>query len=138
MAVDTIAGLKAKMPVGESAGTSVQDLHDVIDTLEDRTTQSMISITTNYGVSLSDNRRKIIVNSAASVTITLPGNTPAGFELMVVQINAGAGVIAATGGSVQSRDSHTRTAGQWSVAYLFCSSNPGSSPTIILTGDTAP
>lgn len=138
MAIDTIAGLKAKMPLAIAAGTSVSDLHDLIDTLEDRTTQSLIPVTAAYGVSLLDNRRKVIVNAASAVTVTLPSNTPAGFELMIVQIGLGAAVIAVTGGAVLSRDNHTRTAGQNAVAYLFCASNAGTAPQVILTGDTAP
>jgi hypothetical protein len=34
MAVDTIAGLKAKMPLNVVGGTTVQDMHDLIDTFE--------------------------------------------------------------------------------------------------------
>ena len=138
MAIDTIVGLKAKMPLATAAGTSVADLHDLIDTLEDRTTQSLIPVTAAYGVSLLDNRRKVIVNAASPVTVTLPSNTPAGFELIVVQTGAGAAVISATGGAVLSRDNHTRTAGQNAVSFLFCVSNAGAAPQIILTGDTAP
>jgi hypothetical protein len=138
MTVQTIATLKSNMPVGQAAGTSVSDLHDIVDTLEDRTTQAIITITGNYGVALADNRRKIVVNTASPVTITLPSNTPAGFELTVAQIGAGAGILAATGGNVRSRDNHTRTAGTYAVAFLFCVSNAGTAPEILLTGDTAP
>src|SRR5688500_12965305 len=126
------------MPISEAAQTSVQDIHDLIDTMEDRTTQAFVSTAVNYGVTLADNRRKIIVTSASAVTITLPNNTPAGFELMIVQLAAGAGVVAVTGGSVLSKDNHTRTSGQYAVAYLFCHANAGTSPQVILTGDTAP
>ena len=138
MAVDTIAGLKAKMPLAEAAGTSVSDLWDVLDTLEDRTTQALVPVTANYGVVLTDNRRKIIVTSAGAITITLPNTTPAGFELTVVQMGAGASVIQVTGGTLLSRDNHTRTAGQYAVAFLVCVSNAGTAPQVVLTGDTAP
>jgi hypothetical protein len=138
MAIDTIAGLKAKMPIGAAAGTSVADLHDLIDTLEDRTTQVLVTVTGDYGVALTDNRRKIVVNAAVTRTVTLPASTPAGFELVVIQLGTGAAAIAATGGTLLSKDNHTRTSGQNAVAYLFCISNAGSSPQIILTGDTAP
>ena len=66
MAVDTIAGLKAKMPLATAAGTSVSDLWDLIDTLEDRTSQSIIPVSANYGVTLADNRRKILVTSTGT------------------------------------------------------------------------
>lgn len=138
MAVDTIAGLKTKMPLAVAAGTSVADLWDLIDTLEDRTTQSLVPVTANYGVALTDNRRKIIATSAAAITITLPSNTPAGFEVTVIQMGAGASVLQVTGGTLLSRDNHTRTAGQYAVAFLVCVSNAGTAPQVILTGDTAP
>jgi hypothetical protein len=138
MVVDTPAGLKAKMPIAQVAGTSVSDLHDLIDTLEDRTTQDLITTATNYGVALADNRRKVVVTAAAAVTITLPSNTPVGFELLIIQAGTGAGVVAATGGAVRSRDNHTRTAGQYAVAYLVCYANAGTAPQVMLTGDTAP
>jgi hypothetical protein len=138
MAVDTIAGLKAKMPIGTAAGTSVSDLHDLIDTLEDRTTQALITVTGDYGVALTDNRRKIVINASVTRNVTLPSGTPAGFELVVIQLGTGAAAISATGGAILSKDNHTRTSGQNAVAYLFCISNAGSAPQIILTGDTAP
>jgi hypothetical protein len=138
MTVQTISALKAAMPVGQAAGTSVSDLHDIVDTLEDRTTQALVTVTGNYGVALTDNRRKLVVNAASPVNLTLPSNTPVGFELTIAQIGAGAGVVAVTGGNLRSRDNHTRTAGQYSVAFLFCVSNAGSAPEVVLTGDTAP
>lgn len=138
MAVDTIAGLKAKMPLAEAAGTSVSDIWDILDTLEDRTTQALVPITANYGVVLTDNRRKIIATSAGANTITLPNTTPVGFELTIVQMGAGASVVQVTGGTLLSRDNHTRTAGQYAVAFLVCVSNAGTAPQVVLTGDTAP
>ncbi len=138
MAIDTIAGLKGKMPQSEAAGTTVSDLWDLIDTFEDRTTQALITTAINYGVSLSDNRRKILINSSSDVIVTLPSNTPAGFELIVTQMGTGAGVISVTGGAILSKDNHTRTSGQYAVAFLFCHANAGTAPQIILTGDTAP
>jgi hypothetical protein len=138
LAVDTIAGLKAKMPLSTAAGTSVADLWDLIDTLEDRTSQSIITTAVNYGVSLADNRRKILVNSTGTVTITLPNTTPAGFELTVIQMGTGAAVLAVTGGTLLSRDNHTRTAGQYAISFLVCTANAGTTPQVVLGGDTAP
>ena len=138
MAVDTIAGLKAKMPLGTAAGTSVQDLHDIVDTLEDRTTQALVTATANYGVGLADNRRKIVVNAATAVTVTLPNTTPVGFELTLIQMGAGAAVVQVTGGTLVSRGTHTRTAGQYAIAFVVCTANTGTSPQIVLSGDTAP
>lgn len=138
MAVDTISGLKGKMPQSVAAGTTVSDLWDLIDTLEDRTSQALISTAINYGVSISENRRKILVTADSDVIITLPSNTPVGFELLITQMSTGAGIVSVTGGTIFSKDNHTRTSGQYAVAFLFCYANSGTSPQIILTGDTAP
>jgi hypothetical protein len=42
MAARTIAQLKANMPIGTTAGTSVQDIHDIVDTFDSRTTVSVM------------------------------------------------------------------------------------------------
>jgi hypothetical protein len=138
MAVDTIAGLKAKMPLSTAAGTSVADLWDLVDTLEDRTTQALVTISANYGVLLADNRRKVLSSAASTLTVTLPNTTPVGFELILVQMGTGPIAVQVTGGVLLSRENHTRTAGQYAVCFLFCLSNPGTAPQIVLTGDTAP
>lgn len=42
MAIQTIATLKANMPVGTTGGTSVQDIHDIVDTFDSRTPVSVM------------------------------------------------------------------------------------------------
>lgn len=137
MAVDTIAGLKEKMPAGVAGGTTVADLHDLIDTLEDRTSQAPVMKTASYTAAISDNRRRIIFDSTTSVTLTLPSNLPVGWECLVTTINTGAVTIAVTGGNLRSRDSHTRTAGQYASIYLYVYANSGTSPQALLAGDSA-
>jgi hypothetical protein len=124
------------MPIGQTRGTSVQDLHDFIDTIEDATSQQILTKTASYSVTLTDNRRTIVVNATSAVTITLPSTLPVGFEITVLQVGAGSVAFAVTGGNLRSRDSHVRTAGQYSLAYLICYSNAGSAPQVLLTGDT--
>jgi hypothetical protein len=137
VAIDTIAGLKAKMPIGQVRGTSIQDLHDFIDTVEDLTTQQILTKTAQYAVTEADNRRTIVVNSPSSVTIFLPSTLPVGFQLMVAQVGTGSAAFSVIGGNLRSRDNHVRTAGQYAVAYLCCYSNVGSAPQVLLTGDTS-
>lgn len=137
MAIDTIAGLKAKMPIGQPRSTSVQDLHDLLDTVEDRTTQQVLVKTASYTATLADNRRTIVFNAATSVTLTIPNSMPTGYQLVVAQVGAGLVTISVSGGSLLSRDSHTRIAGQYGVAYLFVYANTGTAPQVILSGDTA-
>lgn len=44
MAVQTITTLKANMPVGTTGGTSVEDIHDIVDTFEDKSQKTKASI----------------------------------------------------------------------------------------------
>ena len=58
----------------------------------------------------------ILFDSASGGTITLPATLPAGFNVSVIQINAGQATIAAGAGAVlQSQQSFTKTAGQWAM-----------------------
>lgn len=138
MAIQTTAVLKSNMPIGTAGGTSVQDIHDIVDTFEDRTTQAVVTQSgTTYTAALTDNRRKILFTNAAAVTFTIPNNVPAGWECGIVQMGAGQVTVVVTGGSLFSRTSHTKTAGQYAQAYLFVSSNAGTAPQVLLGGDTA-
>jgi hypothetical protein len=139
MAVDTIAGLKAKMPQGTPGGTTVADLYDVLDTFEDRTTQDVVTKTGAYTAALADNRRKFLFTNATAVNFTLPTNLPAGWECAFVQMGVGqvTVVIASGAGAVLSRANHTRAAGQYAQCYLFVASNAGAAPQVLLGGDTA-
>jgi hypothetical protein len=121
-----------------SGGVSVQDLHDLVDTLEDLTTQDVLAKTADYTAAVADNRRKISFNSATPVSLTVPSNVPAGWEITVAQLGAGAVTVAVNNGTVRSKGDIFTTAGQYSAVSLFCVSNTGNFPILILTGDTAP
>lgn len=138
MAVDTIAGLKAKMPANTPGGTTIADMHDFLDTVEDRTSQSIVAQTgTTYTAALTDNRRRITFDNAAAITFTIPNNVPVGWECLIMQLGAGQVTVAVTGGALRSRDSHTKTAGQYAQAYMWCYANAGTAPQIAFSGDTA-
>lgn len=138
MAVQSIATLKANMPINTAGAISAQDINDLIDTTEDRTTQDVITITgTTRAIALTENRRTFVYNNAAAGTFTLPNNLPAGFELAIVQIGAGQAAISVTGGNLRHPDNHTRTSKQWAVIYCKVYANAGTSPQVLLTGDTA-
>ena len=116
MAVDTIAGLKAKMPANTPGGTTIADMYDFIDTVEDRTSQAVVAQTgTSYTAALTDNRRRITFDNAAAITFTIPNNVPVGWECLIMQLGAGQVSVTVTGGNLRSRDSHTRTAGQYAA-----------------------
>lgn len=138
MTVQTPAILKTQMPIGGAGQTSAADIHDLIDTFEDRSTQSIITTNANYTATAADNRRRIVFNSTSALTLTLPNSLPAGWECLVVQLNTGAVTIAAaSGGALLSRGSHTKIAGRYGAAYVLVVSNAGTAAQILLTGDTS-
>lgn len=137
MAIDTIAGLKGKMPQGVSGGTTVSDLWDLLDTVEDFTTQQVLTKTGSYPAVLADNRRRIVFNSPSAITLTLPNNLPVGWELSIMQLGAGAVTVAVTGGNLRARSDHNKTAGQYAQAYMWVYANTGTSPQVAFSGDTA-
>ncbi len=137
MAIDTIAGLKAKMPPNTPGGTTIPDMYDLLDTLEDRTSQAVLVKTGSYTATASDNRRRIVFNSASAVTLTLPNSLAVGWECVILQVGAGAVTVAVTGGSLRHVSSHTKTGGAYSSAYVFVYENAGTSPQVAFSGQTA-
>lgn len=137
MTVLPIATLKTNMPIGVAAGITASDMHDLIDTVENRTTQAVSRKTANYTATVNDNRVVLIFNAASNVTLTLPNTVPEGWECGILQMGAGQVIVSATGITLFSRGGHTRTAGQYAQASLFVESNPGTAPVVILAGDTA-
>jgi hypothetical protein len=139
MTVQTIATLKTNMPIGVAGGITAQDMHDLIDTLEDRTVQANLAKTASYTAVAADNRRRIVFNSSGAVTLTLPNTLPEGWECGIVQMGAGVVTIAvAAGGALLSRAGHNKTAGQYAQAYVFVASNAsGTAAQVVLGGDTS-
>jgi hypothetical protein len=136
MAVLPTSTLKTNMPIGQPGSITASDLHDLVDTVESRTTQGVLRKTANYTATLDDNRLIIIFNAATGVTLTLPNTLPEGWECGILQMGAGAVTISVTGGTLLSRGGHTKTAGQYAQASVLVESNPGTAPVVILGGDT--
>lgn len=138
MAVQTIATLKTNMPVNTAGAISAQDINDLIDTTEDRTTQEVATRTANYTAVAGDNRRRIVFNSASAVTFTLPNNLPVGWECSILQIGAGQVTVAvASGGALRHPDSHTKLSKQYAQGYVWVYANTGTAAQVAFTGDTA-
>lgn len=139
MTAQTIATLKTNMPIGVAGGITAQDMHDLIDTVEERTVQANLTKTASYTAAAADNRRRIIFNTSGAVTLTLPNSLPDGWECGIVQMGAGQVTIAAaSGGTLLSRGGFTKTAGQYAQAYVFVASNSsGTNAQVVLGGDTA-
>lgn len=137
MVVKTPADLKADMPIGGINGTSVQDIHNVVDTVEDLTTQSVVDLTANYTATVADNRRFFTMNNAAATTFSIPNTVPKGWECSIVQIGAGQVQVLVPTGELHHPDSHTRTFKLWSMIYIKCTWNSANFPVIVISGDTA-
>lgn len=138
MTIRTIDQLKADMPLAVAGSIIGQDFHNIIDTFDDRASQSIITTNASYTATAADSHRRIVFNSATAVVLTLPNSLPAGWEAVVIQWGTGAVTItAATGGARFSRSGHTRIAGRYGAAYLLVVSNAGTAAQILMTGDTA-
>ena len=137
MVAKTIAALKTDMPIGVVNAVDVQDIHNLIDTLEARSSKAVLSKTASYTAAAADDLAKIEFDSASAVTLTIPNTIPAGWECVVIQKGAGAVTISVAGSSPLSRASHTKTAGQYAIAYVIVTANPGTAPVVYLGGDTA-
>ena len=89
--------------------------------------------TTSYTLSASDAGKLIILNNASDITVTVPSGLSNGFNCTVLQKAAGAVVFSASGTTINNRQSHTQTAGQYAMATLICYDTD----TFVLAGDTA-
>jgi hypothetical protein len=138
MVIRTPSELRTNMPIGQPAGIVAQDIHDLIDTLEERTTQGILRKTASYTATAADNQRIIVFNSASGVTLTLPNTLPEGWECGILQMGAGQVTVSVAGSPPISRGNHSRTAGQFAQASVFVESNSsGTAAVVILSGDTA-
>ena len=138
MTIRTAAELKTNMPIGTAKGTSVQDIHDFVESAEEWTTQAVVAVTsTTRTIALTENKRTFTYDNAAAGTFTIPNNAPAGFEFAIGQIGAGQAAVAVTGGNLRHPDGHTKTSKQWAMVYCKVYANAGTSPQVFLTGETA-
>ena len=75
-----------------------------------------------------------VMELTGAFTITIENTVVDGFSLSVIQMDANQGTFAASGGSLtlQNRQGHTQTAGQWATITLYKNGN-----NLVLAGDTA-
>jgi hypothetical protein len=137
MVVKTPAELKTDMPQGIVNAIDTVDIHNLVDTLEARTSKTVLYRTGNYSAVDADDLAKIEFDSPTPVTLTIPNTIKSSWECVVIQKGAGAVTVSVAGSPPLSRASHTKTAGQNAVAYVVVTSNPGTAPVVYLGGDTA-
>lgn len=88
--------------------------------------------TTSYTLSGSDAGKLIVLNNTSEITVTVPSGLSNGFNCTVLQKGAGAVAFSASGTTINNRQSHTKTAGQYAMATLICYDTN----TFVLAGDT--
>lgn len=115
--------------IGTATGTSLTCSGTVVDHPSTNTR------TTAYTLALTDDGNIIEVNSASSVTITVPTFASvafvAGSKITIIRINTGAVVIAGDTGVTVNSTPGLNLRAQWSVATLICRG----SNSWVLTGD---
>jgi hypothetical protein len=124
---------------GNVAGT-VQIGNDFANFRGNQLTNFIPSIDTDsIGVTIDstnqDSYCATVLESTGAITITIDDSVRDGFSISVIQMDANNTTFAASGGSLtlQNRQGHTQTNGQWATVTLFKNGN-----NLILAGDTAP
>jgi hypothetical protein len=94
---------------------------------------------TTYTLAASDCGETIRASNASAITITTLNSLPVGCSIAILQVGAGQITIAnGSGATLVSRNSYTKTSGQWAVIGLYVESNSGGSAAqFVLTGDGA-
>jgi hypothetical protein len=81
----------------------------------------------------SDDGATLVFSSGSGITLTVPAGLGAGFGCVIVQNGAGQITPTAVGVTIASRQSYTKTAGQYAVMSLLAAA----ADTFILFGDGA-
>lgn len=76
-------------------------------------------------------------NGTAAMTATIVNSAPAGWYCYVYQANTGQVTFTVSGGALHNVAGFTKTAGRYAQVMLFCDSNTGVAPQIILSGSGA-
>lgn len=80
---------------------------------------SIVTKTASYNLAATDNGTVLSFNSASAVTLTIPTGLPDGFNCMVVQQGTGQITLAGSGLTPISRNSYTKTIGQYALATIL-------------------
>lgn len=88
---------------------------------------------TSRTLSATDNGSVIMCTSGSATTITVPTGLDVGFNITLIQAGAGQITFSASSTTINNRQSHTKTAGQWAVTSLF----QRTTNNFVLAGDTA-
>lgn len=75
--------------------------------------------TTGRILSTSDNGSIIMCTNNSATTITVPTGLPVGFTVSVIQAASGQITFSPSGTTINNRQGHTKTAGQWAIITLI-------------------
>lgn len=87
---------------------------------------------TSRTLGAADNGKIIMCTSNSAVTITVPTGLSVGFSVTVMQAGTGQVSFSASSTTINNRQSHTKTAGQWAVVSLI----QRTTNNFVLAGDT--
>jgi hypothetical protein len=123
---------------GNVAGT-IQIGNDFADFRGNQLTNFIPSIFTDaIGVTIDSTNENsycaTVLEVTGAITVTIDDSVRDGFNISIIQMDANNCTFAASGGSLtlQNRQGHTQTNGQWATVTLFKNGN-----NLILAGDTA-
>jgi hypothetical protein len=122
---------------GNVAGT-IQIGNDFADFRGNQLTNFIPSIFTDaIGVTIDSTNENsycaTVLEVTGAITVTIDDSVRDGFNISIIQMDANNCTFAASGGSLtlQNRQGHTQTNGQWATVTLFKNGN-----NLILAGDT--
>jgi hypothetical protein len=75
---------------------------------------------TSYTLLSTDNGKILVLTNAGTITLTVPTGLPIGFNCTIVQGGAGKAVFTASGTTITTADSFTRTKAAGAVAAIIC------------------
>lgn len=88
---------------------------------------------TTYTLVAGDSGKIIECSNASAITVTLPNSLAQGFYCTIAQTGAGQITLtAASGATLRSFDSFTKTAGQYAAINLYVTTNSGGSSAIYM------
>ncbi len=88
---------------------------------------------TTYALQASDNGKLVTFNNVSAITVTYPAGLGAGFNIAWQQLGAGAITFAASGTTLNNRQTQASSAGQYAQGSLVAYAANAA----VLAGDTA-
>lgn len=126
-----------------TAATLAQDAAETADRQGEALTnfRAAVVVDTGTALTLSATHRGVLLtmNNASAIVLTLPNNLEVGYSVTVVQLGAGAITFTPAASATRiNRQSHTKSAGQYSMCTLVVTANAGGAAAQwALGGDTA-